>query len=124
MFLVLFWAASFVTTPVFPLPAVGYHLPALPRQRAADPPAPSCPQEPARNQSRLLPAPLQSSRRWGRRWRLSGKSQFHPKTFIGHFLLLLFLICSATNEQAEDSIEPSQHHSSPSEPLTLVLPLH
>lgn len=83
MFLALFWAVTFVTTPVNPLPAVGYHLPALPRQRAADPPGPSCPPEPARNQSRPLPAPPRSSRRWGRRWRLGRESQFHPRNLHG-----------------------------------------
>lgn len=55
------YAQSFAITAVASLPAVGYHLPALPRRRAADPPRPSFPQEPAPSRSRLPPAPPQNS---------------------------------------------------------------
>lgn len=74
----LCYVQSFVIIAVISLPAVGYHLPVLPRQRAADPPRQSFPQEPAPSRSRPPPAPLQSSWRWGRRWRLSGDSHI-PK---------------------------------------------
>lgn len=97
-----------MNTPAVPLPAAGYHLPALPRQRAADPPGPSCPQEPARNQSRRLPEPLQSSRRWGRRWRLSRESQFHPETFIGHFLLLFLSSSESAGQLQKNKLKPLQ----------------
>lgn len=65
---------------VAPSPAAGYRLPASPRQRAADPPRPSRPREPAPSWSRPPPARLRSSRRWGRRWRLSGHNHtvHHP----------------------------------------------
>lgn len=82
----LCYVQTFMIIAVISLPAVGYHLPVLPRQRAADPPRPSFPQGPAPSWSRLPPAPLQSSWRWGHRWRLSGDSHIPKHSHvISHF---------------------------------------